>query len=100
MQEVAPQKPFFNSENCFHAHQVSIFSQQASQLMTLMRPAPFFFLKRKEIKMGKTENFKRKLSLVVYLSIVINQEIRRKNNFNCDFFSTPLPVHQMTFKLG
>lgn len=37
--------------------------------------------------MSKTENFKRKLSLVVSLNIVINQEIKQegKNNFNCDF---------------
>lgn len=41
-------KTFFNSENWFHVHEISIFSQQALKLMTLMRPMPY--LKRGENK--------------------------------------------------
>lgn len=65
---------------------MSIFSQQASQLMTLIRPMPYFFFKE-STKMSKTENFKRELFRVISLNLAINQEIKQgeKSNFNCGF---------------
>lgn len=83
MQDVASQKPFLIQKINSVLTEVSIFSQQSSQLMTLMRTMPYFL---KEIKMGKTENFKRELFLVVCLNIVIKQETNQeKNSFNCGF---------------
>lgn len=61
---------------------------------------PYFFLKRAQ-KWAK-QNFKRELFQVISLNLAIYQEIKQgeKKTILIVVFSTPLPMEQMTYKLG